>query len=255
MKSWNTEMKAEPMDGSKLDQWLAGRIPRRVLVIPFTGPLPGGKAGLDLDGEYFDDETDLYGPYQALRRTRDRLVDWHHDQAYGGHGDPTGVMKGALLGRIVLDEGPADDGLWADFWANAGEQRRALLARLEERGVPLYGSSQAVAAGIRKGKAGHIEAWPIVRHTITTSPQNTHAVVPALKALMATSDIPYDALTVAALQAATPEPGEGRPDTLRTLSEGTGERAGERPMRALVADLIQAFRDSGLTAPVRREGD
>ena len=222
-KHWAEPMKAEPLDTTALDMWLAGRRSRRVLVIPFTGPLPGGKAGLDLDGEYFDDGTDLYGDYPALRRTRERVVDWHHGSIRApGYGDPTGVMKGAILGRVVLDERPEADGLWADFWANAGEQRRSLIARLEERGVPLYGSSEPLQAGVRKGKAGHIEVWPVIRHTITTAPQNTHAVVPALKALMATAPS-LDALSVAALQAAM---AADEPSTLRTLAGRPGASAG-----------------------------
>jgi len=102
----------------------------------------------------------------------------------------------------VLDEEASGDGLWADFWANAGEKRRALLAQLEARGVPLYGSSQSAGkAWVQTEADGRIAVWPLVRHTITTSPQNTHAVVPPLKALL-DGDTPYDALTVAAYQAA-----------------------------------------------------
>ncbi len=225
-KAWPEPMKAEALTTPQMDLWLQGRRARRVLVLPFTGPLPGGKAGLDLDGEYFDDETDIHGGYAALRRTRERLVDWHHDR------DPTGAMKGAILGRVVLDEDPEADGRWADFWANAGERRRTLLARLEESGVPLYGSSQAIPAGVRKASDGHIEVWPLIRHTITTSPQNTHAVVPALKALLEIADT-YEALTVAALQAAMVGAGTDSPlGTLRTLAERPGERAGERSGKA-----------------------
>lgn len=194
-KAWTTEMKAEPIEGTRLDSWLAGKIPRRLLMVPFGGPLPGGKAGLDLDGEYFDAETDLYGPFPLLRTSRDRLVDWHHDN------DPTKVMKGAILGRVVMDAAPESEGLWADFWVNAGEKRKALIATLERRGVALFGSSQAIPTAVRKAADGHIEVWPVVRHTITTSPQNTLAVVPALKALL-TSGLPSEATSKAALEAA-----------------------------------------------------
>lgn len=239
MKAWQEEMKAEPLSTERLDQWLQGRIPRRVLVIPFTGPLPGGKAGLDLDGEYFDEDTDLFGPYDILRKTPERLVDWHHDN------DPTGKMKGAILGRVVLDSEAAGDGLWADFWANAGERRRDLLARLEGAGIPLYGSSEPVQAGVKKAADGHIDTWPIIRHTITTSPQNTHAVVPALKALLDGAS-EYDALTVAALQAATV--GEGTDSPFATLARRPGERRGK-------ADGLtgpQAERLGGLLDEIRR---
>lgn len=188
------EAKAEPLSETELDRWLAGKRSRRVLVVPFTGPLPGGKAGLDLDGEYFDADTDLVGPFPALKASRERIVDWHHD------GDPTGRMKGAVIGKVVLDETPEDDGLWADWWAQAGEQRMALIKRLSSKDVPLFGSSQA--AFKQKASDGHIEVWPLIRHTITTSPQNTHAVVPSLKAMLTDPDIPLDDVGLAALKAA-----------------------------------------------------
>ncbi len=197
-KVWQTEMKAEELTTSQLDLWLAGDRGRGVLVVPFTGPLPGGKAGLDLDGDYFDEDTDLFGGFAELMRSRDRLVDWHHDM------DPTGKMKGAILGRITLEDKAADDGLWAEFWVNAGEQRRMLMGQLEKAGVPLFGSSQALSGHIRKTKASdgtHIDVWPLIRHTITTSPQNTHAAVPSLKALLE-GDIPSGSVSIAALHAA-----------------------------------------------------
>lgn len=204
LKVYAEPVKAEPLGTEQLDLWLQGKRSRRILVVPFTGPLPGGKAGLDLDGEYFDEASDLVGPFAILRRTRERLVDWHHDQ------DPTGKMKGAIVGRIVLDERPEDDGLWAEFWANAGEKRRKLLADLEAKGVPLYGSSQSAGkAFVQVAEDGHIDTWPLVRHTITTSPQNTHAVVPPLKGLL-DAGTEYEALTIAALQAALAS--EGHPD-------------------------------------------
>lgn len=187
------ELKAEPMNTTQLDRWLSGKISRRLLVVPFGGPIPakGAPMGTDLDGEWFDAETDLYGTYRALRASRERLVDWHHNQ------DPTGRMKGALLGHVVMDEQPEDDGVWADFWANAGEKRRALIGALERGGVPLFGSSQAVYKKARPD--GHIDEWPLIRHTITTSPQNTRAVVPALKAILTADDIDIDAISKAAL--------------------------------------------------------
>lgn len=217
-------VKAEPMDGAALDLWLQGKRSRRILVVPFSGPLPGGKAGLDLDGEYFDEDSDLVGDFPALRRTRERLVDWHHDQ------DPTGKMKGAIVGRIVMDQEPEDDGVWADFWANAGEKRRTLLARLEHQGVPLYGSSQSAGkAFVKVGADGHILTWPLVRHTITTSPQNTHAVVPPLKALLDSGNL-YEALSIAALQAAV---AGGQAPTLGTTFPGQ-DQGGERSGKAAV---------------------
>jgi hypothetical protein len=193
------DMKAEPMDTSQLDRWLSGRIPRRILMLPFGGPLPGGKAGLDLDGEYMDEATDIYGPFPSLRATRERVVDWHHDD-FGVPPDPKlHSMKGAIIGHLQFDEDPEADGYWADWWANAGEKRRRLIGLLERKGVPLFGSTQAVK-GARllwpPEEDGHITVWPVTRHTISTSPQNTYAVVPALKAVLGSSidEIPAEAL-------------------------------------------------------------
>ncbi len=221
-KAFVTEMKAEPMTEKRLDRWLAGELPRRVLVIPFGGPLAGGKAGLDLDGEYFDAETDLVGPFEALRQTRDRVVDWHH----GDDPAPSKVnMKGANLGRIVLDTEPDDDGLWADWWAQKGEERMRLIKRLQDKGVPLYGSSYA--AFKQKAKDGHIEVWPLIRHTITTSPQNINAAVPSLKAMLTDPDIPLDDVGLAALKAAM----TGLDDLLPSLE---AERLDDGPAAAAI---------------------
>ncbi len=193
------ELKAEPMTTSQLDRWLRGRISRRVLVLPYGGPIPkkGAPLGVDIDGEWFDDDTDTIAGHAALMATRQRVVDFHHDM------DPTGVMKGAILGNVFVDDnaetvdidGIDYTGRWGDFWANAGEKRRALVAALERQGVLLYGSSQA--AYKKASKLGHIDTWPLIRHTITTSPQNTYAVVPPLKALLTApsiDEIPAEAL-------------------------------------------------------------
>lgn len=192
------DLKAEPMTSGQLDRWLAGRIPRRILVAPFGGPL--GKAGFDLDGEYFDETTDFYGPYPELKATRDRLVDFHHSTFLERAQTPAeAAIKGAIMGRVTLDdhfteEDPGFAGLWGDFWANAGESRRSLIRYLEEGGHPLYGSTQPIPGGVRRGKGGHIDVWPIAFHTISTSPQNTYAIVPPLKAALASSEVSLGAL-------------------------------------------------------------
>jgi hypothetical protein len=186
------EMKAEPFDSTQLDNWLSGKIPRRILAVPFGGPIPAPKAplGVDIDGEWFSERTDLFGGHKALLASRERLVDWHHDN------DPTGVMKGAILGRLVLDAKAETAGWWGDFWAKAGEKRLALVAQLEARGARLYGSSQAAKGSVSVDEStGEILVWPMIREAISTSPQNTYAVLPSLKALL---DGDYDLDTVSA---------------------------------------------------------
>jgi hypothetical protein len=181
------------------------------MVLPFSGPLPGGKAGLDIDGEYFDETTDTVGPFPFLRTHNRRVVDWHHD----GAGVPAHAqwMKGAILGEIVLDAQPSEltyedevyEGIAADWWANAGDRRMKLVQELARRNKPIFGSTQTVPWSIQKASDGHLEVWPIIRHTMSTSPQNTHAVVPSLKASLLDPDsdaVDFSHISVVALKAA-----------------------------------------------------
>lgn len=231
-KAW-TDMKAEPLTSGQLEAWLAGERARRIMVVPFGGPLPGGKAGLglDIDGEYFDADSDIYGDFPQLRASRERLVDWHHDDA----GVPRGKqwMKGGILGRIDLDEQPSEmayegtvyEGIAADFWAKAGEQRLALIKALQARGTPIFGSTQAVPWAVQKASDGHLDVWPVYRHTISTSPQNTHAVVPSLKAIL-TADLPFDEVGLAALKAALVGLEDELTDLRTPSGHGTGAETG-----------------------------
>ncbi len=196
------EWKAEPMTTNQLDRWLKGLMPRRTLVLPYGGPIPmdGAPYGVDIDYEWFDDRTDTVDGHAALKATNRRLVDWHHDDI-GVPGD-LAVMKGFVLGHVDIDDeaetvmvdGVDYTGRWADFWINAGEKRRALVSMLERKHTPLYNSTQAA---YKKATGGHIDIWPLIRNTVTTSPQNTNAVMPSLKAMLAAptlDEIPADAL-------------------------------------------------------------
>lgn len=169
-------LKAAPLDAAELEAWFSGRVPRRLLAIPFGGPIPkkGAPLGADLDGEWFDENTDIYGPYSVLRQERERLVDWHHRE------DPTGRMGNAIIGKAVLDDEPDEDGWWESVWLKAGEARLSLIKRLQERGAALFGSSEAIFKKV--DEAGRIVVWPYVRQTLSTSPQNTLSVLRPMKA-------------------------------------------------------------------------
>ena len=205
------DIKAQLMTSRELDAWLAGERPRRVMAVPFYGPADptnwgytDGK-GRDVDGQYFDERSDLAGPYAALKASRARLVDWHHDD----HGVPSDArwMKGSILGRIDMDPTPSEmtyegevyEGIAADFWAREGEKRLALVKALSKRNVPIFGSGAALYN--KAGPDGHIDEFPMYRWTVSTSPQNTHAVIPPLKALLA-ADLPFDEVGLDALRAA-----------------------------------------------------
>lgn len=199
------DVKAQLMTSRELDAWLAGERPRRVMAVPFGGPLPGGPKGKDLDGQYFDEKSDLTGPYPGLKASLSRLVDWHHD----GHGVPADAqwMKGTILGRIDMDPEPSEmqyeddviEGVAADWWARAGERRMALVKALSRKNVPIFGSGQAYYA--KASSDGHIDEFPMYRWTASTSPQNTWAVIPPLKAVLS-ADLPFDEVGLAALRAA-----------------------------------------------------
>lgn len=198
------DMKAELLTNRKLKLWLDGELGRRVLVVPFSGPLPGGKAGLDLDGEYFDGDSDLYDDIPYLKASPWRVMDWHHDDdrvPSKVRGGPAISMKGIVVGEIELDDDPDEFGLWANWWIRQGQANDQQIgakrvAALQEMGVSVYGSS---LAKYKKSTDGHIDVWPIIRHTASTTPRNTHAAIPPLKAFLA--DLNPDAMTKGAMKA------------------------------------------------------
>jgi hypothetical protein len=201
--------KAEDLDADMMQAWFEGKVPRRLLAIPFSGPIPGpdGK-GRDLDMEYFDASTDIKPDWFD-----ERPVDWHHSQ------DPTGRMNGVLIGKaknLTMD----DEGWWVDLWLNAGEKRLSLVKSLAEKGAQLFGSSYAYPNLVKRGKAGHIDVWPYMMQTLSTSPQNIHSVHRPAKAMLDAfnqADITVDARLADILTEL---------DTLRDLDANlTGEAA------------------------------
>ena len=220
------EMKAEPFSARKITRWLAGEIGRRILVVPFEGPLPGGKKGLDLDGEYFDEETDIFGPFPALKASRWRLMDWHHDDAGvppKEQGGPAISMKGAIIGEIELEDEPDEFGHWASWWIRRGQANDYAVAAKRvaalETMTPIYGSSFAVYK--KADDDGHISEWPLIRHTASTAPRNPRAVIPALKAVI--DDITPADLTSDALKALLVGLTYLEPDLRSTFSDGAAD--------------------------------
>lgn len=164
--------------------WLNGEIPRRLLAYPFTGPLPGGAKGLDMDAEYFDEATDIKPDWFPQRPLL-----WTHGLYPRMGADLTVIGKATNLGTA---EGPSDepdeDGWWVDVWLKAGEARARQIERLVARGGKLFGSVGTMPHMIRRGKAGHIDCWPYFEQSLTTSPQNTHSAFRSAKALLGAYD-------------------------------------------------------------------
>jgi hypothetical protein len=154
--------------------------------IPFSGPIPSPvwPGGVDLDGETFTHRTDIKPDWFKARP-----VDWHHDL------DPTGIVGNTPYQRFrqrqrskiaeAVDLREEEDGWWVTVWQKAGEKRWGLIQALAERGARIFGSSEPAHDMVRVNKAtGHIDVWPYVRQTLSTSPQNTHSILVPLKAAL-----------------------------------------------------------------------
>lgn len=143
----------------------------RLLAIPFGGPIPSKASplGVDLDGEWFDDRTDIKPDWFDVR-----LVDWHHrtDQRIGR----------TVIGKAT-DLAEDDDGWWVTIWLNRQKSHFELIRRLVERGAQLFGSSETSPRLVRKS-GGHIDVWPYMMQTISPIPSNTMSVLRPLKAVL-----------------------------------------------------------------------
>lgn len=228
--------------------FLAGSQPWRMLAIPFGGPIPSPKSprGVDLDGQWFSERTDIYGQYAQLKATRDRVVDWHHSLAPVNNrgGDPRGLMNGVVLGKAVLDEQPDEAGWWADFWITAGEKKRALLDRLVERAASLYASAQPVSVANTKADplTGEILAYPMWAVTVTTSPQN-HLAVVTPKALLAELDSDETPAGIRGLLAELDALGADLPQTFHTGGDAAAKAGGVSQAIEAVEDALGTWED------------
>lgn len=153
----------------------------RLLAFPFTGPIPKpGTRGVDLDGEWFSERTDIKADWLPFRPT-----DWHHGN------DPTHVMGRTVVGKAVdlgditgKSSEPDEDGWWVTVWLEQGQKRLDLIRRLASQGGQVFGSSESVPGLTKKASSGEILVWPYWRQTLSTSPQNTHSVIRPLKATL-----------------------------------------------------------------------
>lgn len=168
-------VKAQALDDEEMAAWFDGKHPRRLLAIPFGGPIlhPKAPQGVDLDGEWFSERTDIYGAYKALKDTPERRLDWHHG------GDE--LMRRVVIGKSILDPDPDEDGWWVDAWLARGSKHLAMVRRLVERGAQLFGSSEAASKSVDP-ETGEITEWPMILETLTLAPINTLSVLRPAKA-------------------------------------------------------------------------
>lgn len=188
-------MKAQTLDPDEEAAWFAGKLPKRLLAIPFGGPIPrpGAPKGVDYDGEFFSERTDIYGGIRALKQTRERLTDFSHSFMAPDHryGDPTGLMTGHVIGKSILDPDPDEDGWWVDFWFKMGDKRVKMIEALAARGRQLFGSSQPVPGKSERNPdgSGEITVWPFALETITPAPSNTYSAFLPAKAILEEADL------------------------------------------------------------------
>ena len=149
----------------------------RLLAIPFGGPIPSPHSprGVDLDGEFFSERTEIRPAWLKAR-----AVDWHHGA------DST--LGREVIGKAV-DPEMDEDGWWVTVWLDHGSKRLNLIRKLAERGAKLFGSSESVAGLVKKAQTGEIMEWPYWRQTLSTSPQNTHSIIRPIKAVLADVDL------------------------------------------------------------------
>jgi hypothetical protein len=151
----------------------------QILAIPYGGPIDkvGAPKGVDLQGEWFDEHTDIKPDWFSERPTL-----WHHGL------DPTGRMKQTLIGKAMnLQE--EDDGWWVDFWWKKGEQRVDLVKQLGKKGAHIYGSSSTIPTLAKIEPSGHIAVWPYMEQTLSTTPVNTYSYIRPMKAMLDDYDL------------------------------------------------------------------
>ena len=210
-------LKAEQLTGAK---W-------RVVAIPFGGPLDGGK---DLDGEYFDRETDIKPHWFKARP-----VLFHHGQ--------DDSAKDEDYGEQELDLAPADDGWWGTLWLNRSARYWAQVDKLLRAGK-MFGSSGAIAHLVRKDHAtGHIDVWPHAEQTLTPTPANPYARIAPAKALaqFTTAGIAMDDTVKSLLAELDRLPDDLRPDLASAPAE-VGDAAAIARLEAALTQLETLIR-------------
>jgi len=171
-----TIAKAQMLDPDEMEAWYAGRVPRRVRIIPFGGPVPSADGkGRDLDGEYFDERTDIKPHWFT-----ERPVLFHHGA------DPTGLMGDTPLGKAT-DLTMEPDGWWERIWWTLADDRTKRFANMEAKGALLYGSStplETPGVRVKRGTDGHIQQWAHAESTLSFAPQNNRAILRPAKAVL-----------------------------------------------------------------------
>jgi len=137
-----------------------------ILAIPFGGPLPGGNGkGVDTDGEFFSDQTDLCPDWFPVQRP---LLYQH------GLDERTSAQA---IGRVHSETARKEaDGWWVQAQLDKRSRYFEDIKRLIE-GDSLSASSGAMAHLVKRTADGEIVRWPWVELSLTPTPANLYARV------------------------------------------------------------------------------
>jgi hypothetical protein len=139
-----------------------------VLAVPFIGPFAGGDGrGVDGDGEFFTETTDLCLDWFPSQRP----LLYHHGLL---DGEGPGIVPVGRVDVSSIKKGP--EGWWVQAELDRqGDYFKHILKLLEEDA--LYASTGAMAHLVRTRKSGEITQWPWVELSLTPTPANFFATV------------------------------------------------------------------------------
>jgi hypothetical protein len=142
-----------------------------ILAIPFGGPIESGEGkGVDTDGEFFSENTDL-------------CLDWFPTQRpllyEHGRDDDLQVTP---IGRVDVTSAEKDEaGWWLRAQVEKSNRYWSAISQLIEDDL-LYASSGAMSHLVKRTKDGEITRWPWVELSLTPNPANLFATVQPVEA-------------------------------------------------------------------------
>lgn len=116
----------------------------------------------DLDGEFFDGETDF---------VLDWFGDWQRPSLFGHGFDP--AMKTSVVGRLKVDA--TEKGLWAKAQLDKAHAYYEQVKELIDEGALGWSSGSVDHLVEIDAKSGHIKRWPLIEGSLTPTPANPDA--------------------------------------------------------------------------------
>jgi len=150
--------------------------------LPFGGPLNGR----DLEGEFFDKDTDF-------------ALDWFPNEGRPSlydHGTDAAI-KTSVVGRQVSKRIDPDVGIWVETQLNMAHRYADAIMQLAQEEALGFSSGSIKHLIVVDDKTGRIERWPWVEQSLTPVPANPYGLISseAVKHLQAVGiELPAKAL-------------------------------------------------------------